>query len=153
MFWARGNIFLSWSLVRWPLDASGGCLIYLRFLGEEKEWISPKMANLVQTCSKHVLKNLNCGPTDLDGSRLRVLRTSQRSLFGTKTQRDSGGSFVNHQGPNKWQKMLLRENKYKKNLREVGTCWNGMLGLIQSGVVGFGRNIFNMSHCKRNLLE
>jgi hypothetical protein len=46
------------------------------------------MANLVQTCSKQILKNLNCGPAALDGSRLRVLRTSQRNLFGTNTQRN-----------------------------------------------------------------
>ena len=45
------------------------------------------MANLVQTCSKQNLKNLNCGQVDLDGSRLRVLRTSQRSLFGTKNSK------------------------------------------------------------------
>ena len=43
-------------------------------------------------------EKLNCGPVDLDGSRLRVLRTSQGSLFSTKTQKGSGGSFVNHQG-------------------------------------------------------
>ena len=57
------------------------------------------MVNLVQTCSKQNLKNLNCGQVDLDGSRLGVLGTSQRSLFGTKTQKGSGGSFVNHLGP------------------------------------------------------
>ena len=42
---------------------------------------------------------LNCGQVDLYGSRLRILRTSQGSLFGTKTQRGSSGFFVNHQGP------------------------------------------------------
>ena len=45
------------------------------------------------------LKILNCGQVDLDGSRLRVLRTSQGSLFGSKTQKGSGGSFVNQLGP------------------------------------------------------
>ena len=38
------------------------------------------------------------GPADLDGSRLRVLRTSQGSLFGIKSQKETSSSFVNHQG-------------------------------------------------------
>ena len=57
------------------------------------------MANLVQTCSKQNLKILNCGQVDLDGFRLRVLRTSEGSLFGAKTQKGSGGSFANHLSP------------------------------------------------------
>ena len=36
---------------------------------------------------------------DLDGSRLGVLRTSQRSWFEIKTQKGFGTSFVNHLGP------------------------------------------------------
>ena len=36
---------------------------------------------------------------DLDGSRLWVLRTSQRSWFEIKTQREIDTSFVNHLGP------------------------------------------------------
>ena len=35
---------------------------------------------------------------DLDGSRLRVLRTSHRSWFGVRTQKKFGTSFVNHLG-------------------------------------------------------
>ena len=31
----------------------------------------------------------------ISGSWLRVLRTSQRSLFGVNTQRENGSSFVN----------------------------------------------------------
>ena len=58
-----------------------------------------KICKSGSTGSKHILKNLNYGPVDLDVSWLMVLRTSQRSLFGTKTRRDSGGSFVNHLGP------------------------------------------------------
>ena len=33
------------------------------------------------------------------------------------------------------------EGKINKKLKEVETCWNGMLGLIQSGEVGFGGKI------------
>ena len=55
--------------------------------------------NLVQTCSEQNLKILNCGRVDLDGSRLWVLRTSQRSWFEIKTQREKDTSFVNHLGP------------------------------------------------------
>ena len=95
---AQGKIFWSWDLVRWPLDASRGCLNFLRFLGEENKWISPNFANMAQTCSKHILKNLNWRPVDLHGSWLRVLRTSQGNLFGGKTQRRTSGSFVNLQG-------------------------------------------------------
>ena len=60
-----------------------------------------KICKAGSNSQKHILKNLNCGLADLDGSRLRVLRTSQGSLFGAKTQKGSGGSFVNRQGPNK----------------------------------------------------
>ena len=99
MFLACGRVFWSWSLVRWPLNAPRGCLIYPIIFGEEKYWISPKMTNLVQTWSEQNLKNLNCGRVDLDGSRLGVLSTSQRSWFGIKTQMKSCTSFVNHLGP------------------------------------------------------
>ena len=58
-----------------------------------------KMMNLVQNCSGQILKYLNCGRVDLDGSRLCVLRTSQRSWFEIKTQRETDTSFVNHLGP------------------------------------------------------
>ena len=58
-----------------------------------------KMMNLVQNCSGQIMKYLNCGRVDLDGSRLGVLRTSQRSWFGIKTRKKSGTSFVNHIGP------------------------------------------------------
>ena len=54
--------------------------------------------NLVQTCSEQNLKILNCGRVDLNGSRLWVLRTSQRSWFEIKTQREGDTSFVNHLG-------------------------------------------------------
>ena len=55
--------------------------------------------NLVQTCSEQNLKILNCGRVDLDGSRLGVLRTSHRSWFEIKTQREIDTSFVNHLSP------------------------------------------------------
>ena len=55
--------------------------------------------NLVQTCSEQNLKILNCGRVDLDGSRFGVLRTSQRSWFEIKNQREIDTSFVNHLGP------------------------------------------------------
>ena len=58
-----------------------------------------KMMNLVQNCSGKIMKYLNCGRVDLDGSRLGVLRTSQGSLFEIKTQNENGTPFVNHLGP------------------------------------------------------
>ena len=85
--------------MRWPLNAPGGYLIFGRIFGKGKIRISPKMMNLVQTCSEENLKFLNCGRVDLDGSRMGELRTSQRSWFEIKTQKVSGTSFVNHQGP------------------------------------------------------
>ena len=65
------------------------------------------MTNLVQTCSEQNLKILNCGRVDLDGSRLGVLRTSQRSWFGIKTQKELGTSFVNHLGPKIMAEIVL----------------------------------------------
>ena len=41
---------------------------------------------------------LKRGRMDLDGSRLGVLGTIQRSWFEIKTQRKSGTSFVKHLG-------------------------------------------------------
>ena len=70
MIWQAEKFSWCWDLVRWPLNAPRGCLIFLRFLGEGFEWISSNLANLVQTCSRCSLKILNWRPVDLHGSWL-----------------------------------------------------------------------------------
>ena len=46
------------------------------------------MVNLVQTCSKQNLKNLNCGQVDLDGSRLGYYGLVRGGCVGPKLKRD-----------------------------------------------------------------
>mgnify|MGYP005817156881 CR=1 FL=1 len=84
---------------------------------------------------------------DLDGSRLGVLRTSQRSWFEIKTQKDSGTSFVDHLGLEIMAKLFWGEKQKDKNPKMDLSNWDRMFGLPQSGWRGFGR-IYHMRHGK-----
>ena len=66
---------------------------------------------------------------DLDGSRLWVLRTIQRSLFEIKNQRKLGTSFVDHLGLEIMAKLFWGEKQKDKNPKMDLSNWDRMFGL------------------------
>ena len=109
--------------MRWSLKAPRGCMNLLGIFGESFEWISPNLANLVQTCSKCSLKILNWRPVDLHGSRLRVQRTRRGKRFGGKNQDRNWSSFANLQVLEKKAEIYLNRIWMEINTWGGSTCW------------------------------
>ena len=85
------------------------------------------------------MKILKRRRVDLDGPRLWVLRTIQRSWFEIKTQRKLGTSFVEHLGLEIMAELFWGGFEMDKSPKMGLTGWDRKFGLPQGGRRGFGR--------------